>query len=81
MRRLPLRSVESMTSPNGPDGIEAIELTKRHGGKTVVDGLTFTVRPGTVTGFLGPGAPPRRWLWGRGRKIHHPAHAPRPGRT
>ncbi|KKD03174.1 ABC transporter ATP-binding protein [Streptomyces sp. WM6386] len=34
--------------------IEATELTKRYGGKTAVDGLSFTVRPGRVTGFLGP---------------------------
>ncbi|MGW8378314.1 ATP-binding cassette domain-containing protein [Streptomyces sp. ODS28] len=34
--------------------IEARELTKRYGGKTAVDTLTFTVRPGRVTGFLGP---------------------------
>jgi ABC-2 type transport system ATP-binding protein len=34
--------------------IEAKELTKRYGEKTAVDGLTFTVRPGIVTGFLGP---------------------------
>jgi ABC-2 type transport system ATP-binding protein len=34
--------------------IEARGLTKRYGDKTAVDGLTFTVRPGTVTGFLGP---------------------------
>ena len=34
--------------------IEALELTKRYGQATVVDGLTFTVRPGMVTGFLGP---------------------------
>ncbi|MQY16378.1 Vitamin B12 import ATP-binding protein BtuD [Streptomyces sp. RB5] len=34
--------------------IEARGLTKRYGGKTAVDDLTFTVRPGTVTGFLGP---------------------------
>src|SRR3954466_8619835 len=34
--------------------IEATELTKRYGDKTAVDGLTFTVRPGVVTGFLGP---------------------------
>ncbi|MFH8614594.1 ABC transporter ATP-binding protein [Streptomyces sp. NPDC017979] len=26
----------------------------RRGGKTVVDGLSFTVKPGSVTGFLGP---------------------------
>ena len=34
--------------------IEAHGLTKRYGGKVAVDGLTFTVRPGVVTGFLGP---------------------------
>jgi ABC-2 type transport system ATP-binding protein len=34
--------------------IEARELTKRYGDKTVVDNLTFTVKPGEVTGFLGP---------------------------
>ncbi|WP_285681976.1 ATP-binding cassette domain-containing protein [Actinoplanes sp. NBRC 103695] len=34
--------------------IEVHELTKRYGSKTAVDGLTFTVKPGVVTGFLGP---------------------------
>ncbi|MBE9939409.1 ABC transporter ATP-binding protein [Cellulosimicrobium cellulans] len=34
--------------------IEARGLTKRYGPKTAVDGVSFTVRPGTVTGFLGP---------------------------
>ncbi|MBB5939113.1 ATP-binding cassette domain-containing protein [Streptomyces zagrosensis] len=34
--------------------IRAYGLTKRYGEKTVVQDLTFTVRPGTVTGFLGP---------------------------
>ncbi|MFF7728464.1 ABC transporter ATP-binding protein [Streptomyces sp. NPDC008001] len=34
--------------------IEVSELTKRYGGKTAVDHLSFTVRPGRVTGFLGP---------------------------
>ena len=29
-------------------------LTKRYGDKTAVDSLSFTVRPGIVTGFLGP---------------------------
>jgi ABC-2 type transport system ATP-binding protein len=33
--------------------IEACGLTKRYGDKTAVDDLTFTVRPGMVTGFLG----------------------------
>jgi ABC-2 type transport system ATP-binding protein len=34
--------------------IEAHELTKRYGDKTAVHSLSFTVAPGTVTGFLGP---------------------------
>ncbi len=34
--------------------IAANNLTKRYGDKTAVDGLTFTVKPGIVTGFLGP---------------------------
>ncbi|MCZ9339405.1 ATP-binding cassette domain-containing protein, partial [Streptomyces sp. TRM76130] len=34
--------------------IELTGLTKRYGEKVAVDGLSFTVRPGIVTGFLGP---------------------------
>ncbi len=34
--------------------IEVNELTKRYGAKTAVEQLSFTVRPGQVTGFLGP---------------------------
>jgi ABC-2 type transport system ATP-binding protein len=34
--------------------IEAEGLTKDYGDKRAVDGLTFTVQPGIVTGFLGP---------------------------
>ncbi|WP_338932158.1 ABC transporter ATP-binding protein [Streptomyces netropsis] len=34
--------------------IELEGLTKRYGEKLAVDHLTFTVRPGIVTGFLGP---------------------------
>lgn len=34
--------------------IEATHLTKHYGDKTAVDDVTFTVRPGIVTGFLGP---------------------------
>jgi ABC-2 type transport system ATP-binding protein len=34
--------------------IEARGLTKDYGEKRAVDGLTFSVRPGIVTGFLGP---------------------------
>ena len=34
--------------------IEARGLTKRYGDKVAVDNISFTVEPGTVTGFLGP---------------------------
>src|SRR4028119_813360 len=39
-----------MTTP----AIAVRELTKTYGPRTVVDRLTFDVRPGTVTAFLGP---------------------------
>src|SRR5215469_14620396 len=34
--------------------IEASNLTKRYGSTVAVNDLSFTVRPGVVTGFLGP---------------------------
>lgn len=34
--------------------IELDQLTKRYGHTTAVDHLTFTARPGVVTGYLGP---------------------------
>jgi ABC-2 type transport system ATP-binding protein len=34
--------------------IEVAGLRKRFGGTTALDGMTFTVRPGRVTGFAGP---------------------------
>jgi ABC-2 type transport system ATP-binding protein len=34
--------------------IEISGLTKRYGAKLAADGVTFTARPGRVTGFLGP---------------------------
>ncbi|MBE1490438.1 ABC transporter ATP-binding protein [Plantactinospora soyae] len=41
-----------------PDSIDVVievsSATKRYGSKTAVDNLSFTVRPGHVTGFLGP---------------------------
>ena len=37
--------------------IKAVNLTKRYGSKTAVDHISFTVEPGTVTGFLGPNGP------------------------
>ena len=48
-------SLEGVTNyPKGTDMIEVCELTKRYGASVAVDGLSFTVRPGRVTGFLGP---------------------------
>ncbi|MGA5305736.1 ABC transporter ATP-binding protein [Nucisporomicrobium flavum] len=41
-----------MTSPAA--GIRADRLTKRYGGRAVVDDLSFTAEPGVITGFLGP---------------------------
>jgi len=34
--------------------IEVEDLAKRYGDRTAVDGISFQVYPGTVTGFLGP---------------------------
>ena len=34
--------------------IELLELTKRYGEHLAVDHVSFTARPGRVTGFLGP---------------------------
>jgi ABC-2 type transport system ATP-binding protein len=34
--------------------IEVENLSKRYGTKLAVDGLSFVVQPGIVTGFLGP---------------------------
>ena len=39
-----------MTSP----AVEAVELVKRFGQNVAVDGVSFSVRPGTVLGLLGP---------------------------
>src|SRR5689334_19572895 len=55
----PLVRLAALLTPRPPGGrlvamIEIRELTKRYGSVTAVDGLTFTVRPGEVTGFLGP---------------------------
>ena len=52
-----LSSVRSHPIPSPrevPVMIEAHELTKRYGDTTAVHSLSFTIAPGTVTGFLGP---------------------------
>ena len=41
-------------TPNGGHALDVVHVTKRYGGRTVVDDLTFSVPPGRVTGFLGP---------------------------
>jgi len=38
----------------GPSAISLSALTKSYGARDAVDGLTFSVRPGTVCGFVGP---------------------------
>ncbi|TAM83719.1 MAG: ABC transporter ATP-binding protein [Jatrophihabitans sp.] len=43
-----------MSVPPPPPEITVRDLSKRFGRRRVVDGLSFTVRPGRVTGFLGP---------------------------
>lgn len=37
-----------------PAAIEVAGLTKAYGGQPVVSDVSFTVRPGSVTGFIGP---------------------------
>jgi ABC-2 type transport system ATP-binding protein len=49
--------MEIVRGPHRTDGesmIEVANLTKKYGNNTAVDDLSFTVRPGRVTGFLGP---------------------------
>ena len=45
--------------------IEAQNLTKRYGKAVAFDNVSLVVRPGRVTGFLGPQ---------RGRQVDHHAH-------
>ncbi|MBE1461670.1 ABC-2 type transport system ATP-binding protein [Kibdelosporangium phytohabitans] len=42
--------------------IEVLNLSKHYGGTKTVDDLSFTVRAGQVTGFLGPCADRRPLL-------------------
>jgi ABC-2 type transport system ATP-binding protein len=43
-----------MTHAQEQAAIQAVDLVKRYGEVTALDGLSFTVRPGTVFGLLGP---------------------------
>src|SRR3954447_15685214 len=53
-RPVDVRSGSSDDAFEAATMIQANALTKRYGAKTAVEDLTFTVRPGIVTGFLGP---------------------------
>ena len=52
-------TVERPSAPMPPAAIEVAGLTKRFGDVTAVDGLSFAVPRGRVTGFLAPTAPAR----------------------
>jgi ABC-2 type transport system ATP-binding protein len=54
--------------------IEAQHLTKRYGHTVTVDEATFVVRPGRVTGFLGPNGAGQRIFAGQHAQvgISHP---------
>jgi ABC-2 type transport system ATP-binding protein len=43
-----------MNASTNPPPIEVHALTRRFGAATAVDGLSFRVEPGRITGFLGP---------------------------
>src|SRR3954466_5236415 len=45
---------ERRVGSGGPPMIQVSGLTKQYGCRTVVDDVSFTLEPGTVTGFLGP---------------------------
>jgi ABC-2 type transport system ATP-binding protein len=42
-----------MTASQNPM-IEAVEIAKKYGGRTALDGVSLTVKPGEVVGLLGP---------------------------
>src|SRR6476620_9771502 len=48
------RRGQSPPCPKGKTMIEVENLSKRYGTKLAVNGLSFAVQPGMVTGFLGP---------------------------
>jgi len=54
--------------------IEAQGLTKRFGDKVAVDDLSFTVKPGIVTGFLGPNGAGKSTTMRMILGLDHPTH-------
>ena len=62
----------------GADVIEAQHLTKRYRDKIAVDDLSFTVRPGVVTGFLGPNGAGKSTTMRMTLGLDSPPRAPSP---
>ena len=76
------------------DNIEVTGLRKRFGPTLALDGMTFTVPPGQVTGFVGPNGagksttmrvilgltPPTKARAGRRPAVPEPARPAAPGR-
>jgi ABC-2 type transport system ATP-binding protein len=48
------RSIHNDVQTGDGPLVEVRDLTKRYGGRRAVDHLSFTLRPGKITGFLGP---------------------------
>ncbi|GAA1288744.1 ATP-binding cassette domain-containing protein [Brachybacterium alimentarium] len=49
-----MTSQTTSTAARGSVALEVRGVSKSYGGRTVVDDLSFTCQPGSVTGFLGP---------------------------
>ena len=49
-----MRTQTNLNGSGSTNMIRAEHLTKRYGPTVAVDDISFTVRPGRVTGFLGP---------------------------
>jgi ABC-2 type transport system ATP-binding protein len=52
--RLLRATIRQMRRADDEPVLSVRELTKRYGDVTAVEGLTFALEPGTITGFLGP---------------------------
>src|SRR5690242_16292184 len=48
------RRSPDIASPRVQPALSAANLTKRYGDILAVDDLTFSLQPGSITGFLGP---------------------------
>jgi ABC-2 type transport system ATP-binding protein len=54
-KRTPVRHVETTVRRDAPGPVLSVRgLTKRYGGVLAVEGLSFALEAGTITGFLGP---------------------------